>query len=126
MASCPIKKYHKLSPNYKGKRWAYVHLIRGATNHPIIYTLAGFGLHHEVCKCAHLRILKSEAPTNKFYFHRKNSHFVRHISILSPCKSDVRHIALISPCKSDKCKCAKSLVIFTRSIWGTCRNNCFP
>ena len=33
----PIKNYRGLSPNYRGERWAYVHLIRGAANHPIIY-----------------------------------------------------------------------------------------
>ena len=34
-------------------------------------------------------------------FNSKNSQYVRHISIFSPCKSDVRRIGLISPCKSD-------------------------
>ena len=33
----PIKNYRGLSPNYRGKRWAYVHFIGGAANYPIIY-----------------------------------------------------------------------------------------
>ena len=43
----PIKNYGGLSPNYRGKRWAYVNLIRGAANHSII-------LYYEACKCAYL------------------------------------------------------------------------
>ena len=39
----PIKNYRRLSPNYRGKRWAYVLFIRGAANPPVIYL------------CAHLR-----------------------------------------------------------------------
>ena len=33
-----IKNYRGLSPNYRGKRWAYIHHIRGSgsVNHPII------------------------------------------------------------------------------------------
>ena len=38
----PIKNYRGLNPNYMGKRWAYVHFIRGAANYPII-------LHYEAC-----------------------------------------------------------------------------
>ena len=63
----PIKNYRGLSPNYREERWAYVHLMRGAANHPIIYLRSTFGLHHEANKCAYLRILISEAPTNKKY-----------------------------------------------------------
>ena len=33
----PIKNYRGLSPNYREKRWAYVHFIGGAANYPIIY-----------------------------------------------------------------------------------------
>ena len=36
----PIKNYRGLSPNYRGKRWVYVHFIRGAANPPIIYLRA--------------------------------------------------------------------------------------
>ena len=54
----PIKNYRGPSPNYRGERWAQVHLIRGLANQPII-------LHYEVYKCAYLRISISEAPTNK-------------------------------------------------------------
>ena len=138
----PIKNYRGLSPNYRGERWAYVHLIREAANLLITYLWPAFCLHHEACKCVYLRILISEASKNKNmkgkctqkqlrlfswdYFNRENSHYVRHISILSPCKSDVRRIGLISSCKSDNCRCVKSLVIFTRSIWGTYRDNCSP
>ena len=42
-AKYPIKNYRGLSPDYRGKRWAYVLFIRGAANPPIIYL------------CAHLR-----------------------------------------------------------------------
>ena len=56
------------------------------------------------------------------YFNKDNTLYFRHIMILSPCNSDVRHIGLISPCKSDNCRCAKSVVILTRSIWGKYRN----
>ena len=56
----------------------------------------------------------------------ENTHYVGHINILSPWNSDIRHIGLISPCKSDNCRCAKSLVIFMRSIWGTYKDNCPP
>ena len=45
----PIKNYRGLSPNNRGKRWAYVPFIRGAANHPII-------LHYEACKCSYLCI----------------------------------------------------------------------
>ena len=110
----PIKNYRGLSQNYRGKRWAYVHLIRGAASYPIIYLRTNFCLHHEAYKCVYLCILISEAPTNK-KFHRKNGHYVWHILLLSFCKSNVRYIGLISLCKSDNCRCAKSLVIFTRS-----------
>ena len=112
--------------NYRGKRWAHVHLIRGAANHPII-------VHYEACKFAYLCILISEASTRKKYkeimpiearktiffnyFNGENSQYVRPIRILSPCKSDVRRIGLISPCRSDNCRYAKSLIIFTRRIW---------
>ena len=48
-------------------RWAYVHLIREAANLPIIYQRPIFGLHHKACKYVFLRILKSEAPTNRKY-----------------------------------------------------------
>ena len=58
--SYPIKNYRGISPNYRGKRWAYVHLIRGSANHPI-------NVHYEECKCAYLSILISEASTNKNY-----------------------------------------------------------
>ena len=47
MPNYPIKNYRGLSPNYRRKRWAYVHFIRGAANHPIF-------LHYEACKCAYL------------------------------------------------------------------------
>ena len=40
----PIKNYRGLSPHDRGKRWAYVHLIRGATNHPISHLRPTFGL----------------------------------------------------------------------------------
>ena len=50
-----------------GERWAYVHLIREAASPPIIYLRPTFGLHHGACKCVYLRILISEAPTNKKY-----------------------------------------------------------
>ena len=111
----PIKNYRWLSPNYRAKRWAYVHLIRGLANHP-------FNVHYKACKCAYLCILISEASMHKKciekyvrlfswnYFNRENSHYVRRIRI-------------ISPCKSDNCRCAKSLVIFTPSIWWKYRNN---
>ena len=33
----PIKNYRGLGPNYRGKRWAYVHFKGGAADHPIIY-----------------------------------------------------------------------------------------
>ena len=33
----PIKNYRRLSPNYRGERWAYVHFIGGAANYSIIY-----------------------------------------------------------------------------------------
>ena len=49
----PIKNYRGLSPNYRGERWAYVHLMRGAA---IIYLSAHLrctprGL--KVCLLAH-------------------------------------------------------------------------
>ena len=56
----PIKNYRGQSPNYRRKRWVYVHLIRGAANHPII-------VHYEACKGAYLCILISEESTNKEY-----------------------------------------------------------
>ena len=59
-------------------------------------------------------------------FNKENIHYVRLIRTLSSCKSDVRHIGIISPYKSDNCRCAKSLVIFTRSIWETYRDNYPP
>ena len=62
-----IKKYRGLSSNYRGERWAYVYLFRGAANYRVIYLLPTFDLHHEICKCVYLRILISEAPTNKTY-----------------------------------------------------------
>ena len=40
----PIKNYRGLSPIYRGKQWAYVHFIRGAANHPVIYLRPTFGL----------------------------------------------------------------------------------
>ena len=43
----PIKNYRGLSPSYSEKRWAYVHLIRGAAHYPII-------LSYEACKYAYL------------------------------------------------------------------------
>ena len=63
----PIKNYRGLSPNNRRKRRAYVHLIRGAANYPIIYLRPTFGLHHKACKCVYLHILISEAPRNKKY-----------------------------------------------------------
>ena len=53
-----MKNYRGLSPNYRGKRWAYVHLIEGSANYPII-------LHYEECKCAYLYMLINEASMNK-------------------------------------------------------------
>ena len=136
----PNQELRGLSPNYRGERWAYVHRIRGAANHPIIYLRPTFGLPHEACNSVYLRILPSEAPTSKkceekmhieasttiFFrsFREENSHYVRHISIVSSCISHVLHIGLISPGKPDNCMCAKSLVIFTRCIWGIYRDNC--
>ena len=43
----PMKNYRGLSPNYRGKRWAYVHRIKRTANPPIIYLQPTFGLHHE-------------------------------------------------------------------------------
>ena len=63
----PIKNYRGLSPNYREERWAHVCFIRGAANHPIIYLRSTFDLHHEACKSVYLRILISEAYTNKKY-----------------------------------------------------------
>ena len=56
----PIKNYRVLSPNYRGKWWAYVHLIRGAANHPII-------LRYETCKCVSCACIISEASTKNKY-----------------------------------------------------------
>ena len=56
----PIKNYRGLSPNYRGRRWAHVHLIKGSANHSII-------LHYKACKWAYLYILISKASTNKKY-----------------------------------------------------------
>ena len=68
----PIKNYRGLSPNYRGERWAYVHLIRGAANHPIIYLSAHLQYTPRKLKICFLRILRSEAPTNKKYEEKRH------------------------------------------------------
>ena len=57
-AVLPNQEIWGLSPNYRGDRWAYVHLTRESANHPI-------NVHYKACKCTYLYISISETSRNK-------------------------------------------------------------
>ena len=67
MTHIPNQELSEAKSEFRRERCAYVHLIRGAANHSIIYLRHTFGLHHKACMRVCLGILINEAPTNKKY-----------------------------------------------------------